>query len=133
MNSLVLDTHSVIWFLAVSTRLSTVARQAIRDAIDNNFPVYVSVISIVEVIYLVEKGRFSDQVLEDLLDAIKEPTSGIQLADLTADDAVTLQSVPRSDVPDMPDRIIAATALHLGLPLVTADSRLQAASIPTVW
>ncbi len=33
----------------------------------------------------------------------------------------------------MPDRIIAATALHLGLPLVTRDRRLQAAIIQTIW
>jgi predicted nucleic acid-binding protein len=33
----------------------------------------------------------------------------------------------------MPDRIIAATALNLGLPLVTRDRRLQAAGIQTIW
>jgi len=33
----------------------------------------------------------------------------------------------------MPDRIIAATALHLGLPLVTRDQRIAAAGIKTVW
>ena len=31
--------------------------------------------------------------------------------------ASALRSIPRDIVPDMPDRIIAATALHLGLPL----------------
>jgi len=44
-----------------------------------------------------------------------------------------LRNVPRSSVPDMPDRIIAATALHLGLPVVTADRRIQSCGIPTVW
>jgi predicted nucleic acid-binding protein len=29
--------------------------------------------------------------------------------------------------------IIAATALHLGLPLVTRDRRLQAAGLQTIW
>ncbi|MGH7200282.1 MAG: PIN domain-containing protein [Planctomycetaceae bacterium] len=33
----------------------------------------------------------------------------------------------------MPDRMIAATALHLNLPLVTRDRRIQAANIPTIW
>jgi len=41
-------------------------------------------------------------------------------------------NLPRDLVPEMPDRIIAATALHLGLPLVTRDRRLQAAGIPTI-
>jgi predicted nucleic acid-binding protein len=39
----------------------------------------------------------------------------------------------RSAVPDLPDRVIAATALRLNLPLVTRDSKIQAAGITTVW
>jgi PIN domain nuclease of toxin-antitoxin system len=46
-------------------------------------------------------------------------------------DAVAL--IPRSVVPDMPDRIIAATALHLNLPLVTADHKIQASQVQTIW
>ena len=41
--------------------------------------------------------------------------------------------VSRDVVPDMPDGIIAATALHLGLPLVTRDQRIQSAGIKTIW
>jgi predicted nucleic acid-binding protein len=33
----------------------------------------------------------------------------------------------------MPDRIIAVTALHLGVPLVSRDRKIQAASIQTIW
>lgn len=33
----------------------------------------------------------------------------------------------------LPDRVIAATALQLGLPLVTRDRRLQSAGIQTIW
>ena len=33
----------------------------------------------------------------------------------------------------MPDRIIAATALHLGLPLITWDRRIQLADVGTIW
>jgi len=36
-------------------------------------------------------------------------------------------------VPDMPDRIIAATALHLDLPLVTRDRAIQAAGLKAIW
>jgi predicted nucleic acid-binding protein len=37
-------------------------------------------------------------------------------------------------VPDMPDRIIAATALSLSLPLVTRDAKIQAVTtIQTIW
>ena len=41
--------------------------------------------------------------------------------------------MPRDVVPDMPDRIIAATAVHLGLPLITRDERIRSAGIKTIW
>ena len=50
--SLIVDTHSFIWFLARAPDLSSVARQAIRDAIALGHPIYVSSVTIVEVIYL---------------------------------------------------------------------------------
>jgi len=55
------------------------------------------------------------------------------LADLTAGVVEALTRVPRTHVPDMPDRIIAATALHLGLPLMTRDRSIQRAGVRTIW
>ena len=42
-------------------------------------------------------------------------------------------SVSRSEVADFPDRIIAGTALHLGLPLITRDGKIRASSVTTIW
>jgi PIN domain nuclease of toxin-antitoxin system len=133
VTSLVLDTHSIIWFLAQSARLSNTARQAIRDAIAANNPVYVSAISVVEIVYLVEKGRFSQNVLDDLIDVLRRPDSGIQTTSVDLHVAGSLHLISRNDVPDMPDRIIGTTALHLGLPLVTSDAKLQSSMVPTIW
>ena len=48
--------------------------------------------------------------------------------------AQTLHQIPRDVVPDMPDRIIAATAFYLKLPLVTRDMQIQAlTTIQTIW
>jgi len=33
----------------------------------------------------------------------------------------------------MPDRIIAATALHLGVPLISRDRRISLSAVATVW
>lgn len=42
--------------------------------------------------------------------------------------------IPRATVPDMPDRIIAATALHLDLPLITSDTDIRKlTNIEVVW
>lgn len=48
--------------------------------------------------------------------------------------ANTLQTVSRSAVPDMPDRIILATARYLGPPLISRDEKIREAGIvPVVW
>jgi predicted nucleic acid-binding protein len=46
---------------------------------------------------------------------------------------LALKTVSRQAVPDMPDRIMAATALHKGLPLITRDSNLRSCGIETIW
>jgi len=44
-----------------------------------------------------------------------------------------MRQVDRAQVPDLPDRIIAATALHLGLPLISRDRKIQLADVETIW
>jgi PIN domain nuclease of toxin-antitoxin system len=33
----------------------------------------------------------------------------------------------------MPDRIVAATALHFGVPVISRDSRILASDLTTIW
>jgi PIN domain nuclease of toxin-antitoxin system len=83
---------------------------------------------------LIDKGKLSQQTLNRLIQYLKLPNSSFVTQDLTEDIAQTLAQIPRSTVPDMPDRIIAATALHLNLPLVTKDSKIRALpNIQTIW
>jgi len=131
--SAVLDTHAAIWYFHRSRELSRVALQSIRRAIEAGKPVYVSAISLVETIYLVERGRFPLEALQRLKAGLKDAATGLLVHPVDEDVAQAVQDVLRTVVPDMPDRIIAATALHLGLPLVTRDQRIQAAGIKTIW
>jgi PIN domain nuclease of toxin-antitoxin system len=131
--SVVLDTHTVLWYLAYSKELSSVARTTIEDAIRDNRDVHVSAISLIETVYLVERQRIPLAALQRLRSSLSDARSGLIIAFVDSDVADSLQSVPRDIVPDIPDRIIAATALHLGLPLVTRDRRLQGAGIETIW
>jgi PIN domain nuclease of toxin-antitoxin system len=131
--SAVLDTHTVLWYLENSKELSAVARTTIEDAVRDARDVHVSAISLVETVYLVERRRLPINALEQLRSALNDPNSGLLIAPVDGSVADALPNIPRDVVPDMPDRIIAATALHLGLPLVTRDRRLQAAGIQTIW
>jgi PIN domain nuclease of toxin-antitoxin system len=55
--ALVLDTHAVVWFLSGSTRLSLTARTVIESAERNADDIFISSISLVELIYLAERSR----------------------------------------------------------------------------
>lgn len=133
MATVLLDTHSIIWYLSDASNLSSDAESAIDEAAESG-AILVSAITVVELVYLVEKGRVPSDVLVLLLDVIDDTTMPYTVADLTIDVAKTLQKISRSDIPDMPDRIIAATGLALGLPIVTKDSAItKCADLTTIW
>ena len=95
--------------------------------------VFVSAITLVEIIYLIEKGRFPQSLFAGVMTALNDSASELTISFLDDEIAQAIQQIPRAIVPDMPDRIIAATALHLNLPLVTADHKIQASNVRTIW
>lgn len=133
MSALVSDTHSAIWFLSKSPNISIVARQAMREATDRDEPIYVSAITLIEMTYLIEKGRLPRTDLSNLLRALRNRISNFRLVPINLAVTRALRKVPRDEVPDMPDRIIAATAVHLDLALVTRDGKIRATNLTTIW
>lgn len=132
MSSLVVDTHAAIWYLQKSPRLSSTACAAL-DQVTGMDNICLSSISMVEIIYLAEKGRISQIAVDRLFDVVSNPATGWVLVPLDLGIVQTMSSVPRDAIPDMPDRIIAATALHLALPLVTRDGKISASGLTTIW
>ncbi len=133
MAALVSDTHAAVWYLHDDARLSAVAGSVMDAAVAAGDPIHVPSICLVELTYLVEKGRVSRSAMERFGGALADPSFGFRVAFLDLVVADTLQQIPRDDVPDMPDRIIAATALALKLPLVTRDGEIRASGIQTIW
>jgi PIN domain nuclease of toxin-antitoxin system len=63
--ALVLDTHAVVRYLSASDQLSPTARAVIETAEQNGDDVFISAISLVEIIYLAERGRVPPQQCND--------------------------------------------------------------------
>ncbi len=62
MSAVVADTHIAIWYLATPDRLSPDALAALDEADATAAPIYMASISVVEVAYLIEKGRLPEVV-----------------------------------------------------------------------
>lgn len=92
-------------------------------------------IVLVELVYLVEKGVVPRPKFDQLLTKLGGVNTSYAVASLSPEVARTMiEKVPWSAVPELADRIIAATAATLDLPLLTKDQRhWDATSIHTIW
>jgi PIN domain nuclease of toxin-antitoxin system len=127
------DTHTVIWYVFADKRLSEAAQMFIEETAATGDQIGCSSITLAEMVYLIEKGRIKPDALGRLL-ATFESREAV-LVDIPFDRyiAQAMRRVDRTQVPDLPDRIIAATALHLGLPLISRDHKIQLADVETIW
>jgi PIN domain nuclease of toxin-antitoxin system len=133
VSDLLVDTHALIWYLLDPTRLSPAADRALAEAAAAGDEVGFSAITIVETQYLIEKGRVPADTLSRIRSFMAGGTHRVRVKAVDVAVALSLGTIPRDQVPDMPDRIIAATALALDLPLVTRDHRIRTAQIRTIW
>lgn len=121
MTTYVADTHAVVWIQLNAPDLSLPAKAAFEAAAVAGDPVYVTTITLVEIIYLAEKGKLPAHMPSTVLNALDDAQSVLVLAPLDRSVIDALPEIARKDVPDMPDRIIAATAVAYGVPLITRD------------
>ncbi len=123
MTPLLLDTHALVWLAVGDARLSAAARKRIESAAQHQ-QLWVSAITPWEIGMLVAKGRL---VLDrDVMDWVGAALAlpGIRLAPLDPAVAVASTRLPGELHGDPADRLIVATARHLGATLVTADAAL---------
>ncbi|HMV49252.1 MAG TPA: type II toxin-antitoxin system VapC family toxin [Blastocatellia bacterium] len=129
----VADTHAVLWYLYNDSRLSVTAGAMMDTTIKAGDEIAISSVSLVEIAYLVEKSRVPLDAFDRVIAELNTPGSNLQEVNLDQHIADSLRQVVRAQVPEMGDRIIAATALLLGVPVISRDSKITASSIATIW
>jgi predicted nucleic acid-binding protein len=93
----------------------------------------VSSITLAEITYLIEKKRVPANAYADLEGALDDPEHAFTEVPCTKSVVRALRMIPRADIPDMPDRLIAATAASLGVPIISRDGRIRASAVHTIW
>lgn len=113
MSQYVTDTHALIWHLYADPKLSPTC-QSIFDRTDaGEDAIFVPNITLIEILYLAEKKRIPANAVETSIALIASEAENYQIAPLDIAVVQATQRIDRSAVPELPDRIIAATALSL--------------------
>ncbi len=121
---LLLDTHIWLWYALGDLKLSNSLRLTIgSDATE----LWLSSISIWEVLLLAERGRISLQ--SDTADWIDQSIKSLAICEASVNRHIAVLS-RQIELPhqDPADRFIAATAVYHQIPLATIDANLKAAS-----
>ena len=129
---ILVDTHVVVWLAFDPGRLSRKAKTAIDDARRNGEGLAISDITLLELAVLVKKQRLK---LEISLEAfLREVESRFIVFPITSRSCARMSEFPAVYPKDPADRVIGATALVEGLPLVTADREIRRSRVlPTIW
>ena len=130
---ILLDTHALVWWVADAARLSVRAKRAIRSALREGH-VIASAISLFEIATAIRRRRLALAVPPEQWLADIRLLPELRFEPVSAEIAEVAGSFDEAFPGDPADRIIAATAIALGLNLVTADRRLRRAPrLQAVW
>jgi len=126
---LLLDTHTLLWFLSNDPKLSATARTAIENLANVR---YLSPASLVEIALKVRLGKLKLHAPFASLFPIQLIANDIHLIHLEPERIEPLTTLPLHHK-DPFDRLIAATALVEGLTLVSIDKAFDAYGISRLW
>lgn len=126
---LLLDTHSFLWFVDGSPRLSAAARILIEDAVND---VFLSVASVWEIAIKIGAGKLDlgqpieRRIPEELRD------NDIELLNITVDHTAVVAVLPLHHR-DPFDRMLVAQAQAEQMPIISSDAVLDAYGVTRLW
>jgi PIN domain nuclease of toxin-antitoxin system len=130
---ILLDTHAWVWFISNPEKLSTKAEKSIKEAIQKN-DILISSISAWEVALLVSKKRL--ELTIDLSEWISSSEKLPFIRFVPIDNGIAVRSVylPQPLHNDPADRIIIATSMKYGAPIITMDEKiLHFPHVQSIW
>ena len=129
---ILLDTHVVLWLALEQAKISKKAKAAIEEARNSGEGLGISGITLLEIATLEKKRRIALQsTLETFLTEVEKR---FVVLPITARVCVRAMGLAASFPSDPADRLITATALVEGIPLLTADDEIRRSkAVTTLW
>ena len=133
---ILLDTHALLWMTSDPNRLSRHAREAIREARQeqerHTAGIAAATITVWELAWLAQNGRIA--VTGSVESFVRETVARVILRAVTPEIAALAVRLPERFPKDPADHLIASTAMVEGMALVTADARIRRAKVvETIW
>ncbi|MCK5057351.1 MAG: type II toxin-antitoxin system VapC family toxin [Candidatus Aminicenantes bacterium] len=124
-----LDTNAIVRHFAQISKLGKKAKEIISRAEKDQHQLFVSIISLMEIMYLSEKKRIPltlDEIINDLNK--KECYSIVEF------DVEILKKAASFHFYELHDRLILATAMVLGMPIISSDKKFDSVEdIEVIW
>lgn len=127
---ILLDTHAWLWWTSESPKLSQPAKQSIENATDLG----ISILSCWEIAMLISKGRIALTLdVNAWIDlALQRPK--IRLVQIDPEIVVLSTRLPGNFHADPVDRMLAATCLSRGIPIISKDQKITEWNhISVIW
>jgi predicted nucleic acid-binding protein len=88
---------------------------------DGRVQILVPSMVLVETVFLLQRQKIQQSVLDQLLQLPEDPDASICVVPLDMNVVQAVTDFGPASVPELADRVIAATARALGMPLLTVD------------
>jgi len=126
------DTHVVVWLALEPAKISKKARAVIEETRHRGQGLAISDITLLEITMIESKGRIKlNASLETFLSEIE---ARFVVLPITGRVCARALGLPAAYPKDPADRVIGATALVEGIPLVTADDEIRRSkALRTIW
>lgn len=130
METYLVDTHSLVWFIVEDDRLSQYAECLLRRAEEAEVQVLIPTLVLAELCHIAQKKRVR-VTIEEVLECIGQ---GDGFAVVPFDFAIFQWMLQLPNEWEIHDRIIAGTACHYKARLITKDETLRSSEkVEAVW
>lgn len=116
MSSYVTDTQALVKFMMGKKVINDASHNVFQAADQGEATIIIPAVVMMEILYLFEKNRIPVGLLrsEELMESDNYQFEPLSLEIIKSASAIT-------DIPELHDRLIAATARHFDLPIITND------------